>query len=81
MQIEQVESPALLPTLEALEAEFGREDGQRAAGRRKGGGAPMDAKFTPPEFEFPRHLGAAKPTSDAMKPLSLDAAITSPSND
>ena len=59
MQIEQVESPALLPTLEALEAEFGCEDGQRAAGRRKGGGAPMDAKFTPPEFEFPRHLGAA----------------------
>ena len=79
MQIEQLESPALLPTLEALEAEFGREDGQRAAGRRKGGGAPMDAKFTPPEFEFPRHLGAAKPTSDAMKPLSLDAAITRPS--
>ena len=36
MQIEQLESPALLPTLEALEAEFGREDGQRAAGRRKG---------------------------------------------
>ena len=63
MQIEQLELPALLPTLEALEAEFGCEDEQWAAGRRKEGGAPMDAKFTPTEFEFPRHLRAAKPTA------------------
>ena len=46
MQIKELQSPSLLPTLEALDAEFGREDGQYAARRRKEGGASMSAKFT-----------------------------------
>ena len=79
MQIEQVESPALLPTLEALEAEFGREDGQRAAGPRRQGGAPMDSTFRPTQSGVPTHPRAARPTVDAMKRSSLDAAIIRPS--
>jgi hypothetical protein len=79
VQIEQVESPALLPTLDALDAEFGCEDEQCAAGRRRQGGAPMDARFTPPQSEFPGHLGAARPTVGAIKPSSLDGAIMRPS--
>ena len=79
MQIKQFESPTLLPTLDALEAEFGCEDEQCAAGRRRQGGAPMDARFTPTQSEFPTHLRAARPTVGAMKPSSLDAAIMRPS--
>ena len=37
MQIKELESPSLLPTLDALDAEFGCEDEQCAAGRRKRG--------------------------------------------
>ena len=69
MQIEQVESPALLPTLDALDAEFGCEDEQCAPGRRKQGGAPMDSTFRPTQSEFPTHPRAARPTGDGMKPV------------
>ena len=79
MQIKQFDSPTLLPTLDALEAEFGCEDEQCAAGRRKRGSDPMNARFTPTQFEFPAHLGAARPTGDGMNQSSLDAAIIRPS--
>ena len=79
MQIEQVESPALLPTLDALDEEFGCEDEQCAAGRRKQGGAPMDSTFRPTQSEFPTHPRAARPTVGAIKPSSLDGAIMRPS--
>ena len=72
VQIEQVELPALLPTLDALDAEFGCEDEQCAPGRRKQGGAPMDSTFRPTQSEFPTHPRAARPTVEAMKPSSLD---------
>jgi hypothetical protein len=65
VQIKELESPSLLPTLEALDAEFGREE--RAAGPRKEGGASMNARFTPTQFESPTHVRAARPTGDATK--------------
>jgi hypothetical protein len=68
VQIEQVESPAPLPTLDALDAEFGCEDEQCAPVRRKQGGASMDSAFR-----------AARPTVGAIKPSSLDGAIMRPS--
>jgi hypothetical protein len=79
VQIEQVESPALLPTLDALDAEFGCDDEQCAPGRRKQGGAPMDSTFRPTQSEFPTHPRAARPTVGAIKPSSLDGAIMRPS--
>ena len=79
MQIKKFDSPTLLPTLDALEAEFGCEDEQRAAGRRRQGGAPMDATFRPTQSEFPTHPRAARPTVGAIKPSSLDGAIMRPS--
>jgi hypothetical protein len=79
VQIEKVESPALLPTLDALNAEFECEDEQGAAGRRRQGGAPMDSTSRPTQSEFPTHLRAARPTVDAMKRSSPDAAIIRPS--
>ena len=79
MQIEQLESPALLPTLDALDAEFGCEDEQCAPGRRKQGGAPMDSTFRPTQSEFPTHPRAARPTVGAIKPSSLDGVIMRPS--
>ena len=57
MQTKQFESPSLLPKLDALEAEFGRE-----AARTRQGGAAMDSTFTPTQSEFPTHVRAARPT-------------------
>src|SRR3984893_8665495 len=79
VQTEQVESPALLPSLDALEAEFGCEDEPCATGRRRQGGAPMDAKLTPPQSEFPRDLRATGPTGDGVNQSSLEATIMRPS--
>jgi hypothetical protein len=39
----------------------------------------MDARFTPPQFEFPRHLRAARPTGDGVNQSSLEATIMRPS--
>ena len=39
----------------------------------------MNARFTPTQFEFPAHLGAARPTGDGMNQSSRDAAIIRPS--
>jgi hypothetical protein len=76
VQIKELESPSLLPTLDALDAEFGCEDEQCAAGRKREGGAPMNARFTPTQFEFPTHLRAATQTGDGM---NHEAAIMRPS--
>jgi hypothetical protein len=79
VQIKELEAPSILPTLDALDAEFGCEDEQCAAGGRKKGSDPMNTRFTPAQFEFPAHLGAARPTGDGMNQSSLDAAIVRPS--
>ena len=79
VQIEQVETPAPLPTLDALDAEFGCEDEQCAPVRRKQGAASMDSAFRPIQSEFPTHPRAARPTVGAIKPSSLDGAIMRPS--
>jgi hypothetical protein len=47
VQIKELESPSVLPTLEALDSEFGCEDEACAAARRKERGASMNARFTP----------------------------------
>jgi hypothetical protein len=65
VQIKQFESPSLLPTLDALDAEFGRKDEQSAAGRTREGGAAMVSTFTPTQSEFAKHR-AARPTVDAI---------------
>jgi len=79
VQIEELESPSLLPTVDALDAEFGCEDEAGAAARRRERGAQMDSTLGTTQSEFPRHLGAASSTLDAMKRSSLDAAIMRPS--
>ena len=79
MQIKQFESPSLLPTLDALDAEFGCENERYAAGGIRQGGAAMDSMFTRKQSEFPTHLRAAKPTVDAMKRPSLDPITKRPS--
>src|SRR4051812_8111583 len=45
VQIEELESPSLLPTVDALDAEFGCEGEAGAAGRRRERGAQMDSTF------------------------------------
>src|SRR5438067_1764339 len=79
MPIKELESPSVLPTLEALDAEFGCEDEECAAGQRKERGASMNARFTPTQFEFPTHLRAASPTGDAIGPAFHDPAVIPPS--
>jgi hypothetical protein len=79
VQIKQFEAPSFLPTLDALDAEFGCENEQCTAGRRRQGGAPMDAKSTPTQSEFPTPPRGARSTVNAMKRSSLDAATMRPS--
>jgi hypothetical protein len=50
MQTKEFESPSLLPTLDALEAEFGRGDEQCADGCKRQGGASM-ARFEPTQYQ------------------------------
>jgi hypothetical protein len=69
MRVKKFESPTLLPTLEALDAEFAREDEQCTTGRRRQEGA-----FKPTQTEFPAQLRAARPLN-AMKQSSLDTAV------
>jgi len=78
VQIKEYESPSLLPTLDALDAEFGCEAG-RLAGRTRQGDAAMDSTVTPKQSEFPTHLRAAKPIVDASKRSSLDPITKRPS--
>ena len=79
MQTKELGSPSLLPTVDALDAEFGCGDVQCAVGRKREEGTPMNARFTPTQFEFPTHLGAAKPTGDGMNQSSREAPIMRPS--
>ena len=79
MQIKQFESPSLLPTLGALDAEFGSEGEQYAAGRIRHGVAAVDFTFTPKQSESPTHLRAATPMVDATKRSSLDPITKRPS--
>ena len=77
MQIEQFES-SLLSRLDALDAEFGREN-ERPAGPRTQGVAPMDSRSGPTQPELPTSLEAARPTVDAITRPSLDTIIKRPS--
>jgi hypothetical protein len=79
VQIQQLESPALLPTLDALDAEFACGNEQSATGRRRLGGTPMDSTCRPTQSEFPIHLKAAAPMVDPMTRSSPEAVIERPS--
>ena len=79
MQIKELEWPSLLPTLEALDAEFGCEDEKFAAVQRKEGGASMNARFTPTQVEFPTSLRDPSRTAGAIEPLFHDPAPIQPS--
>jgi hypothetical protein len=79
VQMPQLESPALLPTLNALDAEFACGNEQCATGRRRQGGTPMDSTCRPTQSEFPIHLKAAAPMVDPMTRSSPDAGIERPS--
>jgi hypothetical protein len=79
VQIKELESPSLLPALEALDAEFGREDENWAAVQRKEGGASMNARFTPTQAEFPTPLRGASRAAEAIDPLFNDPAPIRPS--
>jgi hypothetical protein len=75
VQIGQFESSPHLPTLDALNTEFGCEDDQCAAGRRRQGDTPMNSTFSPTQSEFPTRPVAARPTADEMKRSSIDATM------
>jgi hypothetical protein len=68
-----------LPTLNAVDAEFGHENEQCAARRRRQGDASMNSKFSPAQSDSPTHLGAVKSTADAATRSSRDAVIMRPS--
>src|SRR5262245_16143532 len=74
----QFEAPSLLPTLDALDAEFGCEN-QSVGGRGRQGVAPMNVRFTPTQTEPHTPLRAAGSTVNAMKQSSLEVAIKRPS--
>jgi hypothetical protein len=78
VQIRQLESSPHLPTLDALDAEFGWDDKQYAARRRSHGGVPVDSTFSQTQPELPTQ-GVARSTVDATKKPSLDAIIKRPS--
>jgi hypothetical protein len=77
VQIKQSEAPALLPTLDALNAEFGCEDEPCASGRRRQ--SSMDATLRQTQSDFLNDLRAARPKADAMRQSSVDGAIMRPS--
>src|SRR5436190_5744175 len=78
VQTEYIESPAIFPRLEALDAEFGRKDEQRAGGRRRREGATMEANSRSIHSEFAKHPRPASPALDPTKESSVDAAIARP---
>jgi len=75
MYIGRFESLSQLPTLDALDAEFG-EAGRCAAGRNRKGGDAMRFTFRPTQSEFPRQLRAATQTADPTTRTSCEAVIT-----
>ena len=68
-----------LPALDAVDAEFGRENEHCVARRRRQGDASMNSKFSPTQSDLPPHLGAAKSAVDAVTRSSPDAVIMRPS--
>src|SRR5262249_15186877 len=66
-----------LPALDAVDAEFGRENEHCVARRRRQGDASMNSKFSPTQSDLPPRLGAAKSAVDAV--TSPDAVIVRPS--
>ena len=79
MQKEQLQSSQYLPTLNALDAEFGSQHEQCAAARKRQRSAPMNSTFSQTQSEFATHLEAAGPSANAMRQSSLDAIIKRPS--
>jgi pyruvate/2-oxoglutarate dehydrogenase complex dihydrolipoamide acyltransferase (E2) component len=77
VQIGQLESS--LPTLDALDVEFGCKDEQCAAARIRQGDTPMNSTFSLTQSEFPTRPVAARPTADEMTRSSIDATIMRPS--
>jgi pyruvate/2-oxoglutarate dehydrogenase complex dihydrolipoamide acyltransferase (E2) component len=79
VQIGQLESSPHLPTLDALDVEFGCKDDQCAAARIRQGDTPMNSTFSLTQSEFPTRPVAARPTADEMTRSSIDATIRRPS--
>jgi len=81
VQTKEFESPALLPALDALDAEFGCEEQQCAPEptRRRKEGASLDSTFKPIQSEFTPHLRATRSTVDASMRPSADATVIRPS--
>jgi hypothetical protein len=79
VQIKELESPPLLPTLEALDAEFGCDNEECADAPRTERGASMNGRFKPTQVEFPTHLTAGSPTGDAIDAASHHPAALQPS--
>jgi len=68
-----------LPTLDAVDAEFGRENEQCAARRTREGDAAMNSRFSATQSDLPTHLGAADPIVDRVNRSSRAAVIRRPS--
>ena len=80
MQKEQFQFSQYLPTVDALDAEFGSQHEQCAAARKRQRSAPMNSTFSQTQSEFATHLEAAGPaTNAAIRQSSLDAIIKRPS--
>jgi hypothetical protein len=79
VQKEQFQLSQYLPTVDALDAEFGSQHEQCAAARKRHTGAPMNSTFSQTQSEFATHLKAAGPAANAMRQSSLDAIIKRPS--
>jgi hypothetical protein len=79
VQIKELESPSVLPTLESLDSEFGCEDEECAVAQRKERGASMNARFTPTQIEFPTDPRTTSPTADAIGASFHDPAVIRPS--
>jgi hypothetical protein len=72
VQIGQLELSPQLPTLDALDAEFGWDDKQYAVRRRSHGGVPVDSTLSPTQSELSTHQEVARPTVDATPRPSLE---------
>ena len=79
MQKEQFQFSQYLPTVDALDAEFGSQHEQCAAAHKRQRSALMNSTFSQTQSEFATHLEAAGPAANAMRPSSLNAIIKRPS--
>jgi hypothetical protein len=76
VQIGQFESSPRLPTVDALDAEFGCEVEQCAIGRIRQGDALMHSTFSPAQSEFPTHLDLGTASPDDTRAQSSPNPIT-----